>query len=246
MSDTKTPVGGCVEEYRPLHVARIVWDSYLPHRGFTPIAREGRAAAKTGAPARPTREGISEDMKRGYVRFDAQRAAAKGEKPHMIVLLLDRDHAVAHTSANLRGLLNSMQAERTAKEGLLAEILLIVDESFFSRNALKEIVRNLQSPPEGSPKTGIYWNCQPYSTFSFCLVDHVSVGKHVVLTPEEEQKYLTDERKSASNLPLISYMDPPIVWAGGRPGQLVRVTRNSETVGEFPVVRRIVRQSPLL
>jgi DNA-directed RNA polymerase subunit H len=58
---------------------------------------------------------------------------------------------------------------------------------------------------------------------------------------DETAALLAREYLSHADLPLILADDPPVVWCGGREGQVVEITRDSETAGEAIYYRRIER-----
>jgi DNA-directed RNA polymerase subunit H len=60
--------------------------------------------------------------------------------------------------------------------------------------------------------------------------------------PEDEIVALeTRYYKQRTSFPRIYNTDPPIVWIGGRPGDMVRIYRPSETVGESIAYRYVVK-----
>jgi DNA-directed RNA polymerase subunit H (RpoH/RPB5) len=54
---------------------------------------------------------------------------------------------------------------------------------------------------------------------------------------------LARERLERSDLPVILTTDPPIVWNRGREGQVVEITRDSQTSGTALYYRRVERSA---
>ena len=73
------------------------------------------------------------------------------------------------------------------------------------------------------------------------MPDHESVPPHRVMSAEEVAALLRDQRKLLRDLATIYANDPPVIWCGGREGQVVEITRMSETAGQAIYYRRIVR-----
>ncbi len=75
---------------------------------------------------------------------------------------------------------------------------------------------------------------------SFDIFDHVLVPKHEILTPEERQEILAKFKVEAYQLPQIKISDPAVRAIGARPGDIVRVLRDSATAGLYVAYRYVV------
>ncbi len=75
---------------------------------------------------------------------------------------------------------------------------------------------------------------------SFQIFDHDFVSKHELLTTEEKEEFLEEYKVQAYQLPRINASDPAIIAVGGKPGDIVRVIRNSTTAGKYEAYRYIV------
>ena len=62
--------------------------------------------------------------------------------------------------------------------------------------------------------------------------DHVYVPKHEIMTKQEAEDVLEKYHCKATELPLILVTDPAIIGLGIKPGDMIRITRNSATAGE--------------
>lgn len=70
--------------------------------------------------------------------------------------------------------------------------------------------------------------------------DHVYVPKHEIITKKEAEEVLKKFNCKATELPLILVTDPAIVGLGVKPGDMIKVTRNSPTAGESSYYRYVV------
>jgi len=71
-------------------------------------------------------------------------------------------------------------------------------------------------------------------------ITHVLVPRHEVLSKEESEKVLKELGVKAWQLPRIAQDDPAIRGIDTEVGQLVRITRKSELMGEYVVYRLVV------
>ena len=70
--------------------------------------------------------------------------------------------------------------------------------------------------------------------------DHVYVPKHEIMTKKEAQKVLDEFNCTPTELPLIFVTDPAILGLGVKPGDMIKITRKSETAGESIYYRYVV------
>jgi DNA-directed RNA polymerase subunit H (RpoH/RPB5) len=68
---------------------------------------------------------------------------------------------------------------------------------------------------------------------------HILVPKHVILTEEEAANLLEQMNITAVQLPVIFSTDTVAKVIGGKPGQVIKVDRETPT-GRAPYYRRIV------
>ncbi len=70
--------------------------------------------------------------------------------------------------------------------------------------------------------------------------DHDLVPKHEIMTRQEAQEVLDRFHCQPTDLPLIFATDPAIVGLGIKPGDMIRITRQSATAGESEYYRYVV------
>ena len=73
----------------------------------------------------------------------------------------------------------------------------------------------------------------------FSVFDHVLVPKHEVVPKEEAERIIKMYGGNKYLFPLISHEDPAVVELGAKPGDLIRIIRESPT-GQKTVFYRVV------
>jgi len=72
------------------------------------------------------------------------------------------------------------------------------------------------------------------------LVKHKLVPKHELLSPEESQAVLDKFKITREQMPKISSTDPAIVEYKPNVGDIIKITRHSEPIGESLYYRVVV------
>ncbi|MFQ6080926.1 MAG: DNA-directed RNA polymerase subunit H [Candidatus Bathyarchaeia archaeon] len=75
---------------------------------------------------------------------------------------------------------------------------------------------------------------------AFNLFQHTLVPKHEILTPKEREKLLMEYRVRPYQLPQIRSSDPAAKAIGARPGDIVRIIRDSPTAGKYVSYRYVI------
>ena len=70
---------------------------------------------------------------------------------------------------------------------------------------------------------------------------HELVPRHEILKEEEKKKVLQKFGVTENELPQIRVSDPVLETAGAKPGQMVKITRKSQTAGEAIYYRLVVK-----
>lgn len=77
---------------------------------------------------------------------------------------------------------------------------------------------------------------------SFNIFDHKFVPKHEILPVEEKEKILEKYRIKPYQLPLITTSDPAAIAIGAKPGDIVKIIRDSLTAGKYVAYRYVVEE----
>jgi DNA-directed RNA polymerase subunit H len=75
---------------------------------------------------------------------------------------------------------------------------------------------------------------------SFNIFDHVLVPKHEIVKPEERKKLLEQYRVQPHQLPRLKASDPAVKAIGAKPGDIVKIIRDSPTAGKYVSYRHVV------
>ena len=73
------------------------------------------------------------------------------------------------------------------------------------------------------------------------IQNHMLVPKHEIMTEEEVSEEFSKVDYDFKDLPKIKSKDPVVKAIGAEPGNVLRITRESQTAGEF-VTYRIVEE----
>ncbi len=71
---------------------------------------------------------------------------------------------------------------------------------------------------------------------------HVLVPKHEILPKEKVEEILKRYKIQPHHLPLIKSSDPAAREIGAKPGDVLKITRNSPTAGTAVVYRYVVKE----
>jgi len=74
----------------------------------------------------------------------------------------------------------------------------------------------------------------------FKVSTHFLIPRHELLTKEEASTVLARQNAAPSQFPYILNTDPLAKEVGAKPGDLVRITRRSETAGSSTYYRYVV------
>jgi DNA-directed RNA polymerase subunit H (RpoH/RPB5) len=75
---------------------------------------------------------------------------------------------------------------------------------------------------------------------SFNIFSHLLVPKHEIVSVEEREKLLNEYRVQPYQLPRLKASDPGAKAIGAKPGDVVRVLRDSPTAGKYTSYRYVV------
>jgi DNA-directed RNA polymerase subunit H len=72
------------------------------------------------------------------------------------------------------------------------------------------------------------------------VTDHVLVPKHEILSEEEKKDTLAKFNATEEQFPFLFSSDPVVREIGAKPGDMVRISRVSDTAGETTYYRFVV------
>jgi len=78
---------------------------------------------------------------------------------------------------------------------------------------------------------------------SFNIFKHILVPVHETLTEKEREEMLKKYHVTVHQLPRIAASDPAVIAIGGRPGDVIRIVRDSPTAGKHVFYRLVVEET---
>jgi DNA-directed RNA polymerase subunit H (RpoH/RPB5) len=75
---------------------------------------------------------------------------------------------------------------------------------------------------------------------SFNIFSHVLVPRHEIVTAEDKEKLLNEYRVQPYQVPRLKASDPGAKAIGAKPGDVVRIIRDSPTAGKYTSYRYVV------
>jgi DNA-directed RNA polymerase subunit H len=75
---------------------------------------------------------------------------------------------------------------------------------------------------------------------AFLPTEHAFVPKHEIVEEKEKAEIIKKFNASPAQFPQILVSDPVVREIGGKPGDLIKVTRESQTADEFVFYRFVV------
>lgn len=75
----------------------------------------------------------------------------------------------------------------------------------------------------------------------FDILKHELVPEHVILSEDEKAKLLEQYNITSRQLPKILGSDPVAKALGAKPGDVLKITRKSETAGMYVYYRVVVK-----
>ena len=81
----------------------------------------------------------------------------------------------------------------------------------------------------------------PSSLPSFDIFKHRLVPRHEVLSEEEKKAVLEEYHAEQHQFPWIKMNDPIAIILGAKPGDIVKITRSSQTAGTYVSYRYVIK-----
>lgn len=135
--------------------------------------------------------------------------------------------------------------ERIIKKKSPKSLLFIFDAHPDKLTIFKNLTPNKIKNYLNSMKE-IFIEYYDYRSLTINLPKHILWSKHEIAEPQEVEQMMQRIRKSLESLPEICRDDPGVMWIGARPGDVVKITRESEMAGEAIVYRRVTKKYALL
>jgi DNA-directed RNA polymerase subunit H len=142
------------------------------------------------------------------------------------------------TKDGKKAIIWAVTTDGTVGVAYITQLKKAMDDAEVEKGILTTIGKYTHTAKSRSKQHGI--ELIPKIFPSFKIFDHDFVSKHELLTPEEKEQVLKDYKMQPYQLPRIKSSDPSIIAVGGKPGDIVRVIRNSPTAGKYVAYRYIL------
>lgn len=154
------------------------------------------------------------------------------------VIIISEDSKYSTSSAEFSTLLERLMdlAHKEKRKNNLD--IIIISEKPFKTNVTKKMEEFIKDGSDSNPYVDI--SQYPYYVFSSNILEHKLVPLHEILNKDEEKEILEHMGTSAVKLGKILKNDPPIIWIGAIPGDVIKITSDSPTSGkliEYAVVK---------
>lgn len=224
-----------LQVYPPINIINIIVNEFFPNRNLISLKSIDYSDDDI----------ISDMEKYGYVRIDAINKNIRGNRNHVIVVIMKSNDNYSGGNFELRKvkkIIEMIDNDEVSKNNKLDELFLIVNREYFGRKNFDDIVKELYNRQKGGldiEGEKAYYSVFPYHNFSFSVPKCKILFPHVLMTKEEVSELLQTERIVLRDLPIILTNDVNIIWNGGRTGQVVKIFRHSESALESIYYRRI-------
>jgi len=142
------------------------------------------------------------------------------------------------TAGEKKALIWCLPTQGTVGVQFINDVRKAMKEEGAERGVVITSGRFTQAAKSHSRKRGI--ELIPRIFPSFNIFEHVLVPRHEIVQSDEREKVLSEYRVQPYQLPRLKASDPAAKAIGARPGDIVRVTRESPTAGKYVSYRYVV------
>jgi len=145
---------------------------------------------------------------------------------------------LVRTDGEKKALIWCLPTQGTVGVQFIAQVKKAMNETKVERGIILTSGRYTQAAKTHARKRGI--ELIPRIFPSFNIFEHVLVPKHEIIAPEEREKVLSVYRIQPYQLPRLKASDPAAKAIGAKPGDIVKITRDSPTAGKYASYRYVV------
>lgn len=221
-----------------LRIVKNVYEAFIPYRNAKLIGEPLDKAA------------INDAIRSEYIRISATIPPISERRAFLIIIIL----ALEQTQRGIKKKIeNAIEAKTSRDAEVMAQLnvqlgesdvdyLIIADAATLQKTRVINLFGILNKKARDEARTHTVRYFPVYDSSILYILPKTPCIPHHEIMPEEESKALLEMiHKTKSHLPQIKDNDPPIIWAGGRPGQIVKIYRHSENSIITPIYRLIVK-----
>lgn len=152
----------------------------------------------------------------------------KNDKINVFIILISPTSNKALKTQDFKKLLN------TIPSGIPNGADIIIVSRDLLKIQLTKYIKNLHDVIKH-----YHYEYYSYNSFLIEFPKHVSIPKHEIANDDEINDFCNKYKKQKNTLPKICESDPGCIWIGARFGDVVKITRPSETSG-YAIAYRVV------
>lgn len=205
--------------YIPIKILDILINEFIPYRGFELSDKDKYSTDKI------LRMYSSLD----FIEINAiNKKNPRGQRDKILFIITNEYRKVKNIKKIIE---NNIEDNVYYKNNTLDELFLVTNVDTIKNESNMEKIYNLIKNQKPNDYEGLfaYITICPHKRFAQKIPDAVCVFKHTILTNEEANKILEEEKIDKKSLNIIFSTDPPVLWEGGRIGEIVHIERTSET-----------------
>lgn len=150
----------------------------------------------------------------------------------------DASGFLVQTAEKKKVLMWCLPSQGTIGVAYIKQLKKVMEEEELDRAIVVTSGRYTQAARVNARKGGI--ELIPRIFPSFNIFDHVLVPKHEIVKPDEKKKLLLEYRVQPYQFPHLKASDPAVKAIGAKPGDIVRIIRDSPTAGKYVSYRYVV------
>lgn len=199
--------------------------AFLVYQHIAPFF-EGRGLRPASAAAlKKTRDDFTAELtERSYFSVFAKG----GAEEEVAFILLAPKGVYSASGPGLKDLVTKVVDGAPKKP---TEVIVVAPGGVLEKKNMVDVIARLRLGDKDGEDGVCHYAMHPYAFFSVDIPKVQCVPSHRKMAPGEVAEVLARERRAVRDLPAMLAASPPVVWAGGRPGDVVRVDAPSETAG---------------
>ena len=220
-------------DFTPSNVVDTIVEEFFPYRGFELINKSS-----------VTKDSIGYSMDNyGYIElYGINKKNKRGNREMVIFIILRELDNVTFEIKKIKKIVDDVDIHEYTKNNTLDELFIVMDSELLRRKNFIDVITELLSRQKINDTTGIspYYTICPYQKISENKTNTMQIPKHRVLSKVESDIVLNHfEIRYKKPIPAIIINDPPIIWEGGRIGDIIEIIRPSEVAGEAYYYRKV-------
>jgi len=163
-----------------------------------------------------------------HVKINGERVDSRGKKQLVYIVILSPGSKYATRAPDFRKLYNTLAKSTDPTE------VMFVSEQELTNHIRKQMDDIRRENPN------VYIEAYTYDKFMIVYPEHVAIPPHRIATQTEVDQYYNDFGIAREDMPKIMVSDTPVMWLGAKSGDVISVTRRSESAGYSAIMRHVI------